>query len=111
MPREVCWSCKVAKDGVKLCADDRLCPDCDRENKRGLEAIRAGGQAVTGAVVVAPTSSSLIRQLPAAADDESTKKTDVDVVFSSSLSSSQGNKNSNDETIHQTRQKDLEDFL
>ena len=92
------------KDGVELCADDRLFPDCDRENERGLEAIRAGGQSVAGAVIIAPTSSGLIRQLPVSADDESTKKTGVDVVFSSS----QGNKNSNDETIHLTRQKDLE---
>lgn len=104
MPRELCWSCKVIKDGVKLCADDRLCPDCDRENERELEVIRAGGKSVTGTVGSAPTSSSLNRQVPAPADDESTKKTDVEVVFSSS----QGNKNSNDESIHLTRKIDLE---
>jgi hypothetical protein len=104
MPKEVCWSCKVIKDGVKLCADDRLCPDCDRENERGLAAIRARAQSVTGAVVSASTSSSINRQLPASADDESTKKTDVEVV----IANSQGNKNSTDETILPTMQKDLE---
>jgi hypothetical protein len=40
MPKEVCWKCKAVKDGVKLCADDRLCPDCDRENDIALAALR-----------------------------------------------------------------------
>src|SRR5664279_6199733 len=40
MPREVCWHCKEIKNNVKLCADDRLCDDCEHENDRLLELIR-----------------------------------------------------------------------
>jgi hypothetical protein len=41
MPKEeLCWQCKGTKTGVKLCAEDRLCPDCDRANEIGLAALR-----------------------------------------------------------------------
>ena len=100
----MCWNCKLIKDGVTLCAEDRLCPDCDRENERRLTDNRARGQSATGAVVSASTSSSINRPLPTSVDGEATKNTDVEVV----LMSSQGNKNSNDETIHPTKLKTLE---
>jgi hypothetical protein len=40
MPTETCWKCKQKKEGVKLCADDRLCPECDAENERALALTR-----------------------------------------------------------------------
>ena len=41
MPREVCWSCKLIKDDVSLCADDRLCDDCYKDNERRLASTNA----------------------------------------------------------------------
>lgn len=41
MPAEICWKCKELKLVVTLCADDRLCPDCDTENERKLIEILA----------------------------------------------------------------------
>jgi hypothetical protein len=38
MPTELCWKCKEFKTGVKLCAEDKLCPECDEENERALAA-------------------------------------------------------------------------
>jgi len=40
MPTEVCWGCKQLKPGVKLCAEDRLCRECDAANQRALSAAR-----------------------------------------------------------------------
>lgn len=45
MPTELCWRCKEVKPGVKLCAEDRLCPQCDEENELALAAIRAAADA------------------------------------------------------------------
>ena len=37
MPTERCWRCHQVKRGVELCpSDDRLCPDCYRDNERQL---------------------------------------------------------------------------
>lgn len=37
MPTERCWKCHQMKRGIELCpSDDRLCPDCFRENERQL---------------------------------------------------------------------------
>jgi len=35
-----CWRCGQVKPGIKLCADDLLCPECDRDNKEALAKIR-----------------------------------------------------------------------
>lgn len=32
MPRKTCSNCKLVKTGVKLCADDLLCPECEYDN-------------------------------------------------------------------------------
>jgi len=40
MPTEVCWGCKQLKSGVKLCAEDRLCRECDAANQCALSAAR-----------------------------------------------------------------------
>lgn len=58
MPKELCWGCKAVKDGVKLCAEDRLCPDCDRENERRLAAIRAGDQSISSGQRMTSQNSS-----------------------------------------------------
>lgn len=41
MPKERCWSCHLVKNGVKLCGDDRLCPECDKANEQQLIDIKA----------------------------------------------------------------------
>lgn len=104
MPREVCWRCKKLKDGVTLCAEDRLCPDCDRENERGLRAIRTGGTFVTAPTIIASTSPGVSRQVSVSVDDGATKSADVESV----LACSQSNKNSTDEAVHVMKRKDLE---
>lgn len=35
-----CWRCGQVKPGIKLCADDLLCPECDRDNEEALAKIR-----------------------------------------------------------------------
>jgi hypothetical protein len=40
MPKRTCSNCKQAKLGVKLCADDLLCPDCDAANENKLVELR-----------------------------------------------------------------------
>lgn len=42
---ELCWNCKQQKQGVTLCAEDRLCPECNEQNVKALAALR---QAQTG---------------------------------------------------------------
>jgi hypothetical protein len=40
MPKRTCSNCKQTKPGVKLCADDLLCPDCDAANENKLVELR-----------------------------------------------------------------------
>lgn len=40
MPTELCFKCGEVKQGVTLCADDRLCPECYMKNEIALKAIR-----------------------------------------------------------------------
>jgi len=40
MPRRTCSNCKQAKSGVKLCADDLLCPDCEDANAKKLAELQ-----------------------------------------------------------------------
>jgi hypothetical protein len=42
MPAKVCCNCGQKKAGVKLCADDLLCPECYTENERKLATARGG---------------------------------------------------------------------
>jgi len=56
LPRETCWSCKQLNDDVTLCADDRWCRDCVRENDRKLAAARSVDQSTS----VADRTFSLI---------------------------------------------------
>ena len=40
MPNITCSTCRKTKPGVKLCADDLLCPECAEENERQLRELR-----------------------------------------------------------------------
>jgi len=42
---ELCWNCKQQKHGVTLCAEDRLCPECNEQTVKALAALL---QAQTG---------------------------------------------------------------
>ncbi len=39
MPGRKCVNCQLIKPGVKLCADDLLCPECSNENDRILREL------------------------------------------------------------------------
>jgi hypothetical protein len=40
MSVETCCGCKQLKSGVRLCAEDRLCKECENKNERNLAATR-----------------------------------------------------------------------
>jgi hypothetical protein len=40
MSTELCWNCKEEKHGVTLCAEDRLCPECNEQNVKALAALQ-----------------------------------------------------------------------
>jgi hypothetical protein len=42
MPAKVCANCKQKKPGIKLNADDLLCPECYADNERKLAAAKGG---------------------------------------------------------------------
>ena len=53
----VCINCRLAKPGVKLCADDLLCPECFQDNERQLAQLKkqnSTSQAVTQESLTAP---------------------------------------------------------
>ena len=53
----VCVNCRLAKPGVKLCADDLLCPECFQDNERQLAELKkqnSTSQAVAQESLTAP---------------------------------------------------------
>jgi len=48
----------VLKDDVTLCAEDRWCRDCERENERKLTAARSVDQSTSDAAAAAAGGSS-----------------------------------------------------
>lgn len=92
MPTEVCWKCKQKKEGVKLCAEDRLCPECDAENEKALAALRRSSKAKDKNVVSGrkvSTSKSSAGDL--AASGSSLSNSQGSEVYVASLSSPAGN--------------------
>jgi hypothetical protein len=45
-PSKVCYNCRQKKAGVKLYADDLLCPECYSDNERKLAAAKGGSDHV-----------------------------------------------------------------
>jgi hypothetical protein len=61
MPSRKCANCQQLKEGVKLCADDLLCPDCSDENDRLLREQRknsAASHEPTAAAASAPAEAT-----------------------------------------------------
>jgi len=56
MPRRTCSNCKQAKSGVKLCADDLLCPECEAANAKKLAELQTKSHTNTNRSVL--TSST-----------------------------------------------------
>ena len=61
MPTQRCWKCNQWKAGVKLCADDLLCPECDQANEEALATIR-NQQDSDGFVKVNSKSSNNVKK-------------------------------------------------
>jgi len=83
MPTQRCWKCNQWKAGVKLCADDLLCPECDRANEEALAIIRneRNQQDSDGFVKVNSKSSNNVKKT---SSDRSQKWFDEDALVNHS---------------------------
>ena len=66
MPTERCWGCNQIKRNVKLCGDDRYCPECDDKNEKALAVIRAEKEQAERAGTSTATPGNKVVCIPAA---------------------------------------------